>query len=59
MVVIGAQYVSGSVKNRATRREATVATAVRVECTKTGHIFDLDTSLANANSNMSVFSTLL
>jgi hypothetical protein len=39
-VVIGAQYTSGSPNKRATSREATVPTAVRAECTRTGHTFD-------------------
>src|SRR5882762_3814302 len=36
-VVTPAQYVSGSRNNRAASTEATAATAVRAECTKTGH----------------------
>jgi hypothetical protein len=42
IVVIGAQYASGSWNNRATSREATHATAVRAECTKIGHAGRLD-----------------
>src|SRR5580700_10468985 len=36
-VVIGAQYASCSLNNRATRKEATAAKAVRAECTTIGH----------------------
>jgi len=36
-VVIGAQYVSGRRNNFATNTETTAATAVRTECTNTGH----------------------
>src|SRR6266404_2662360 len=36
-VVIGAQYASGSRNNRAASSDATAATAVRAECTNTGH----------------------
>jgi len=36
-VVIGAQYTSGSRSNRAANSDATAATAVRAECTNTGH----------------------
>jgi hypothetical protein len=37
-VVIGAQYASGSRSDRAAISEAIATTAVRAECTKTGHL---------------------
>jgi len=45
-VVIGAHQVPGSRNNRATSSEITAATAVRSECTSTGHQVNLNLSLA-------------
>ena len=45
-VVIGAHQVPGSRNNRATSSEITAATAVRRECTSTGHHVNLNLSLA-------------